>query len=228
MATLKELYSTLKSLREMDLPISEDLKEEANKLEERIIKEQILPLIRKNVEPHLMEIERELMLLIEYNPSQPLRVAISRHSKMHEIEDAVHITPTEEPMPLFGESDEENTSRKPRKTRVVENKTKGLKITFEDGTVVWEKNCIESFLEALRKIGLAKVNAVGIMWANGEYNLVDKKERKKDNYKWQKRCDGWYIYSNTNTIMKVDYLTRISDYYGLNLLIEVERLSNKS
>lgn len=39
MATLKELYTTLKSLRDMNLPIDDKLTDAADKLEEKIIKE---------------------------------------------------------------------------------------------------------------------------------------------------------------------------------------------
>jgi len=39
MATLKELYTTLKSLRDMNLPVDDKLLKAADNLEEKIIKE---------------------------------------------------------------------------------------------------------------------------------------------------------------------------------------------
>lgn len=42
MATLKELYTTLKSFRDMHLPVDEKLLKAADNLEEKIIKEYIL------------------------------------------------------------------------------------------------------------------------------------------------------------------------------------------
>ena len=51
MATLKELYTTLKSLRDMNLPVDEKLLKAADNLEEKIIKEEIQPSLSLNIEP---------------------------------------------------------------------------------------------------------------------------------------------------------------------------------
>ena len=56
MATLKELYTTLKSLRDMNLPVDDKLLAAADSLEEKIIKEEILPSLSQNIEPQLSEI----------------------------------------------------------------------------------------------------------------------------------------------------------------------------
>lgn len=47
MATLKELYTTLNSLRSMNLPIDEKLLKAADELEEKIIKKEILPALTR-------------------------------------------------------------------------------------------------------------------------------------------------------------------------------------
>ena len=52
MATLKELYTTLKSLRDMNLPVDDKLLAAADSLEEKIIKEEILPSLSQNIESH--------------------------------------------------------------------------------------------------------------------------------------------------------------------------------
>ena len=62
MATLKELYTTLKSLRDMNLPVDDKLLKAADNLEEKIIKEEILPALSQNIEPQLSEIQRDLFL----------------------------------------------------------------------------------------------------------------------------------------------------------------------
>lgn len=51
MATLKELYTTLISLRDMNLPVDDKLLKAADNLEEKIIKEEILPALSQNIEP---------------------------------------------------------------------------------------------------------------------------------------------------------------------------------
>lgn len=75
MATLKELYTTLKSLRDMNLPVDDKLLKAADNLEEKIIKEEILPSLSQNIEPLLSEIQRDLVLVVEYHPGDPISVA---------------------------------------------------------------------------------------------------------------------------------------------------------
>ena len=93
MATLKELYTTLKSLRDMNLPVDDKLLKAADNLEEKIIKEEILPALSQNIEPQLSEIQRDLVLVVEYHPGEPLSVALSRKTKISEIIDAKTLTP---------------------------------------------------------------------------------------------------------------------------------------
>lgn len=92
MATLKELYTTLKSLRDMNLPVDDKLLKAADNLEEKIIKEEILPALSQNIEPQLSEIQRDLVLVVEYHPGEPLSVALSRKTKISEIIDAKTLT----------------------------------------------------------------------------------------------------------------------------------------
>lgn len=62
MATLKELYTTLKSLRDMNLPVDDKLLKAADNLEEKIIKEEILPALSQNIEPQLVRYSVNLFL----------------------------------------------------------------------------------------------------------------------------------------------------------------------
>ena len=215
MATLKELYTTLKSLRDMKLPVDEKLLEAADNLEEKIIKEQILPALSQNIEPHLNEIQRELVLVVEYHPGEPLSVALSRKAKISEIVDAKPLTPSrpvspEGPAPTPGPHEP---------TRKVENHTKGLRVTFPDESIICRATAIETFVETLRIIGLDRIPQVGIM--RGGYNLVGKEMRPLVQGRiWQHEVDGWYVYSNTSNSNKANDLKRISDFYDLGLKIE--------
>ena len=52
-------------------------------------------------------------------------------------------------------------------TKRIENLTKGMKVTFPDGTVIWHRQAIDTFIDALRKIGLKRIPAVGIQHGGG-------------------------------------------------------------
>lgn len=216
MATLKELYTTLKSLRDMNLPVDDKLLKAADNLEEKIIKEEILPALSQNIEPLLNEIQRDLVLVVEYHPSEPISVALSRKAKISDFTDAKPMTPVGTPVT----SENKPLPVEPHvPTKHIENPTKGLRVTFPDGTVIWHKAAINTFVDALRKIGLGRIPQVGI--EHGGYNLVSKDKRPVvPGRVWQHEVDGWYVYSNISNDTKADDLNRISNFFNLGLKVE--------
>lgn len=217
MATLKELYTTLKSLRDMNLPVDDKLLKAADNLEEKIIKEEILPALSQNIEPQLSEIQRDLVLVVEYHPGEPLSVALSRKTKISEIIDAKTLTPKSSKPVSSSEKPASVVPHEP--TKHIENATKGMRVTFPDGTVIWHRAAIETFIDTLRKIGFVNIPIVGIQ--HGGYDLVSKKKRPAEAGRvWQHECDGWYVYSNISNSQKRDDLMKISKYYNIGLSIE--------
>ena len=219
MATLTELYTTLKSLRDMNLPVDEKLEKAADKLEEKIIKEQILPALSQNIEPQLNEIQRDLVLVVEYHPGEPLSVALSRKAKISDFIDAKPLTPMNRPVV----SDAPAHKTEPHEpTKKVKNRTKGLRVEFPNGTVVWHKQAIDTFVGTLRKIGFERVEKVGIEHLG--CNLVSKDRRDPTPGRViQHEVDGWYIVSNISNADKIKDLQLISDTYKLNLIIEEKK-----
>jgi len=217
MNTLKDLYTTLKFLREQNLPIDDKLLKAADNLEEKIIKEEILPVLSQNIEPQLSEIQRELVLVVEYHPGEPLSVSLSRKTKISEIIDAKTLTPRSN-VPV-SEKKDYNTKELHTQTKKIENHTKGMRVTFPDGTVIWHNSAIDTFVAALSKIGLERVAGLGI--EHGGYNLVSKEKRKVEPGRvWQHEINGWYVYSNISNKQKIADIMRISDYYHLSITID--------
>ena len=163
-------------------------------------------------------IKRDLVLVVEYHPGEPISVALSRKTKISEILGAKTLTPRSSTPVKSEEEPAEVEPHEPKKH--IENTTKGMRVTFPDGTVIWHRAAIDTFINALRKIGLGRVHKVGI-YHGGGYNVVSKEKRPpKPNAIWQHECDGWYIYSNISNSQKAEDLQRISDYYHLGLKIE--------
>lgn len=214
---LKDLYTTLKSLRDFNLPVDEELLKAADELEEKIIKKEILPSLSKNIEPLLSEIQRELVLVVEYHPEEPIKVALSRKVKISEINDAKTLTPKVSKPVSSKEKPEPVKPHKP--TKHIDNPTKGMRVIFPDGTTIEGKTAITTFVETLREIGFDRIPKVGI--EHGGYNLVSKEKRPtKPGTIWQHEVDGWFIYSNISNETKSNDLKRISDYYKLGLTVE--------
>ena len=217
MTKLEKLYSIIENSREVGVKLSKDVLQQVEELEEGIIKEEILPALANDIAPRLEPIRRDLVLVVEYHPGEPISVALSRKAKISEIVGAKTLTPKNS-IPVRSEEEPEATEvHEPSKH--VENTTKGLRVTFPDGTVIWHQAAINTFIETLRKIGLERIPEVGIIRSG--YNIVSKDKRPPVPGRiWQHESDGWYIYSNMSNVIKIEDLRRISDHFGLNLIIE--------
>lgn len=217
MSRLGDLYKAMETLRKEGLSLNEDLEKQVSELEEAIIKKEILPVVTETIAPALKQVQRDLVLVVDYHPGEPISVALSRKAKISEIMGAKTLTPGRS-NPV--KSPVEAEARKPHEpTKHVDNPTKGMRVTFADGTVVWRRQAIDTLIDTLRKIGLERIPRVGIM--HGGYNLVSREKRPPEPGRiWQHETDGWYVYSNISNSQKLEDLKRISDYYHLGLKIE--------
>jgi len=218
MTNLETLYSSLDGLKKVGLPLTEEQMALADELEEQLIKSEVLPTLSKDIEPSLTKIKRDLVLMVEYHPGEPISVALSRKAKISEIIGAKTLTPRNSMPVRSNEKPGEEVPHEP--TKHIENVTKGMKVTFPDGTVIWHRQAIDTLIDSLQKIGFERVSAMGIEHGGG-YNLVGKIQRPVEPGRiWQHECDGWYIYSNIGNKTKMEDLKRISDHYHLGLKIE--------
>ena len=93
-------------------------------------------------------------------------------------------------------------------------KGRDLRITV-NGKVFQERNAIQTFIEALKFIGLDEVAKVGIMCAG--YNLVDTRQRLDDNKRWQQREGSKWVYVYFSNETKANYLMQIAHALKVNI-----------
>ena len=221
MTKLEKLYSIIENSRDVGVKLPKGVLQQVEELEEGIIKEEILPALSSDIAPRLNPIQRDLVLVVEYHPGEPISVALSRKTKISEMTGAKVLTPRSSTPVKSEEEPEEVKPHEP--TKHIENVTKGMKVTFHDGTVIWHRQAIDTFIDALRKIGMERIPAVGILYGGG-YNLVSKDKRPTMPGRiWQHECDGWYIYSNISNTTKIEHLRAISDYFKLGLKVYEEK-----
>lgn len=199
--------------------MGDDVFKQINEAEEKIIRDEILPIIGQDIEPTLSQIQRELVLVVEYRPGEPISVALSRKTKISQIVDAKPIVANPRKLSKPVKSDDPATAQEPHEpTKYVTNHTKGLRVQFPDGTVVCNKTAIDTEIDVLHRIGFERAAKVGITYS--KWPLIGKKKRPTEAGKvWQHEIDGWYIYSNTSNERKKADLKAISDYYNLGLII---------
>lgn len=88
MSRLSDLYKAMETLRKEGLSLNDDLERQVSELEEDIIKKEILPVVTETIEPALKQVQRELVLVVDYHPGLPISVSLSRKTNITELIDA--------------------------------------------------------------------------------------------------------------------------------------------
>ena len=78
MTKLEKLYSIIENSRDVGVKLPKGVLQQVEELEEGIIKEEILPALGGDIAPRLEPIKRDLVLVVEYHPGEPISVALSR------------------------------------------------------------------------------------------------------------------------------------------------------
>ncbi len=98
------------------------------------------------------------------------------------------------------------------------NEKKLLRITFAKDDVICYKNSTRTFIEALRKIGMANISQINLELCHLPLFSKEVYPRFKDYMK--PLDDGWYVNTQSDTTQK--YLQLVSIVKQLNLDIKVE------
>lgn len=215
MSKLSKLYTTIESLKELNLPIDELLQQEVDKLEEDLIRTEILPTLTDKIEPALAQVQRELVLVVDYVPGEPLKVSLSRKRNIADVlTDAVEISP--------------KRTHVVTATEITRSPNVDFCVRFADGKVC-EGSGKQVFIDSLKHMILPRVATFdGRSFAG--FPLVGRKQRvTEDGYKWQEYVDGWWVYINMSNETKMSMLKKVASSLGISLTIEVLKdLTNKS
>lgn len=210
MTKLEKLYASIKGLQELGLPLNDETLKAADDLEEQLIKTEILPAMSKDIEPRLSQIQRELVLVVEYKPGTPISVALSRKTNIAELLDAKILEQDPQAEHKEGKKHEKPIER-------INGKTV-LRVTFPDGTVIADKKAKVTFAETIKRIGLMKVRNLGISFCHVPIvsNTLDKKYGQTQ----IPVGDGLYVMTHSSTHDKKKQLDKISQELGLGLKVE--------
>lgn len=97
-------------------------------------------------------------------------------------------------------------------------KPKKLRVIFPDGETLCFTSSKETFVQALRKIGIDRLSTVDTM-ADGE-PMITQTINPKHQKHMESLCDGWYVNSGGSTHTKYMRLKAISKKLNLNLIID--------
>ena len=209
MSRLSDLYKAMETLRKEGVS-TEDLEQKVGSLEEDIIKKEILPVVTQTIEPALKQVQRELVLVVNYHPEEPISVSLYRKANIAELLDAKLL----EQDPQVEHRD--GTKRRNPVERI--NEKSVLRVTFPDGTVIEDKKAKMTFTKTIQKLGLMRVRNLGIAFCGVPIvsNTLDKKYGKT-----QVPVEGGlYVMTHSSTHDKKKMLDKIAIRLGIKLKVE--------
>lgn len=208
MTKLQKLYSTIQNLKELGLELGDDLLKQTSELEQEIIKKEILPVISEKIEPIISQIQRELVLVVDYVPNEPLSVRISRKRNFTDQMETIEIVPDPKVDHNIG-TIKRNSTTKSAKTN--------LRVTLLNGKVIENRFAYETLQEIVMIAGVEKVRALGIIQCG-----VPLISNTQDNFYNQKEiAKGMYLITHSSTGQKRQQIEKISDALNLNLKVEI-------
>ena len=211
MSRLSDLYKAMETLRKEGLSLNEDLERQVSELEEDIIKKEILPIVTENIEPALKQVQRELVLVVDYRPGHPISVALSRKTNITELIDAKR---------LEADPEVEHKELGPRKNKGRKNAPRtGLCIHKRDGSILQEHDAATTFVSAIVEAGLVRVRELNIKFCR--INIVSTTKDKKYGKAQREAAPGLFVLTHSSTKDKKKMLDEISEALNMGWNVEI-------
>lgn len=211
MSKLSKLYELRRLSQEFGMEWTEKQERQLEAEEEHLIKNEVLPVVSKSIEPALSQVERELVLVVDYVPGTPLKVSLSRKRNLFDaLEDVVEIKPDPEV---------EHTDKKKGGKKVVTNPRTRLRITMPDGLIIEERTAWQSLQKFILRVGVERVRAVGLI-AN-KIPLVSNTVDKKYKTAQKPLGNGWLLMTCSDTATKRKQILAIAEALGLSINVEI-------
>ena len=206
MSKLTDFYTHKAALNEQNDPRWEQM-------EDQLLKEELLPEIIDHLKTVLSKVKSPLVFSGSYDPNGVLSVSITRNCLI--ANDLARLNFHDKtPQPIVSPYSILDPDRPIRKKA----KSIGFSVAFPDGTTICEDKAVSTFIKALQKIGLNRINSDSRCPIHSGYLLVDSRENT-DERNTQHYVDGYYIYTKLSNDSKKADLNALSDHFGLDLKI---------
>ena len=211
MSRLSDLYKAMETLRKEGLSLNEDLERQVSELEEDIIKKEILPVVTETIEPALKQVQRELVLVVDYHPGMPISVSLSRKTNITQLIDAKR---------LEADPEVEHKEFGPRKNKRTQIAPKtGLCIRRKDGSILQEHDAASTFTSAIIEAALMRVRELDVRFCR--INVVSTTKDKKYGHAQREAAPGLYVLTHSSTKDKKKMLDKINKALNMGWRIEI-------
>ena len=211
MSRLSDLYKAMETLRKEGLSLNEDLERQVSELEENIIKKEILPIVTETIEPALKQVQRELVLVVDYHPGMPISVSLSRKTNITELIEAKRLEADPEV------NHKEFGPRKNKRTQIAPRT--GLCIYRKDGSILQERDAATTFTSAIMEAGLMRVRELNVRFCG--INVVSTTKDKKYGNTQREASPGLFVLTHSSTKDKKKMLDKINKALKMGWRIEI-------
>jgi len=185
--------------------------QKADSLEEDLIKNEVIPRLTGSIEPIITQIQRPIVLVVDYVPGEALSVRLTRKRVITEEGETKQYSLV--PLP--------NKERTKKTDKTITSSPKsswtGLVVTFPNGKVINNRYAYETLIEVVETVGVQKVAALGLKHVGLDF--ISK--TKDDFYNQHEASGGFLILTHSSTDKKKRQLEEISEKLGLGLKVEV-------
>ena len=196
MDKLNKLYEAVEMLEALGLPVSIEQRNAIDRMEKDYLQEEIIPLIKQELEPMVEKLRNQFNMKITYNKDLGLDIKLSE--------------PTKQNPSLFPSLEE----RGARKKKFI------IRVKFPDNRVSCQKIVSNTFADVIKYAGAKNVERLGITLF-GE-NIISSSRLENERYAaaQQEIEPGIYLCTYCDTDKKLEILKMINRELNLNLIIE--------
>ena len=96
---------------------------------------------------------------------------------------------------------------------------KKLRVTFPDGTVIFENKAVETFVKSLQCIGLKRVSELKSIRSYGGHPIVSRKKNESAGH--VREIDGYFIETKSSTEQKARHIQDIARALHIEISVDV-------
>lgn len=211
MTNLEKLYQSIANLKDLGLSLNEEMLQKADQLEEELIKNEVIPRLSESIEPIITQIQRPIVLVVDYVPGEALSVRLTRKRVIMDESESKQYS-------LAPQPNKERTKKTDKTiTSAPKSSWTGLVVTFPDGKTINNRYAYETLIEVVETVGIEKVAALGLKHVGLDFIC----KTRDDFYNQHELQGGYLILTHSSTDKKKRQIEEISEKLKLGLRVEV-------
>ena len=192
MTKLEKLYQLITYSKEVGLSLNEEMLQKADQLEEELIKNEVIPRLSESIEPIITQIQRPIVLVVDYVPGEALSVRLTRKRVITEEGETKQYSLAAQPTTHYTKKTDKTITSSPKSSWT------GLVVTFPNGKVINNRYAYETLIEVVEMVGIQKVAALGLKHVGLDFIT----KTRDDFYNQHELPGGYLILTHSSTDKK--------------------------